>query len=150
MNNEKNLGDVSQSLDPRSTAVSSEDGRTPPSIAIAPAHYPGPWTIGRRSSSGAYKFIDGPAWGKMVRVVVRFDGDMEDSEEGRANLNLIASAPDLLASLQEVIAYREGRPPCYFHSMPDDQHRANAMDDAWNLIERRMRAAIAKAKGTQA
>lgn len=53
---------------------------------------------------------------------------------------------DLLEALQEVLRYRRGEGEYRFVSLPADE-RENAMFDAWQEVETRVCAAIARAKG---
>jgi hypothetical protein len=92
-------------------------------------HTPGPWTC-KREYDG-YAEVDGPLnsrgqWYDFAKVVTIVEG--KESAEGRANLNLILAAPDLLAALRELVGQRDA----HFHT-------ASAWDAA--------RAAIAKAEG---
>lgn len=68
-------------------------------------HTPGPWSVGRRSKKGHYRFIDADdGWLELARVVVRPEGYENDRASGAANARLIAAAPDLLAALKEQVA----------------------------------------------
>jgi hypothetical protein len=46
-------------------------------------------------------------WSKLAKVVIRLDLDADNSVEGLANARLIASAPDLLKSLQRFVAFAD-------------------------------------------
>lgn len=65
------------------------------------AHTPGPWTVGERRS------ILGRAFDKSEKQIVdQVRGGSREAAD--ANARLIASAPDLLAALKTIRAYREG------------------------------------------
>lgn len=67
-------------------------------------HTKGPWVIdedfGRNRRGISAPFASRP-WFKLAKVVVRVDG--EPSAEGKANLRLIAAAPELLDALEAVV-----------------------------------------------
>lgn len=87
-------------------------------------HTPGPWYVSDTLA----------IWGKTARLIASCaDGRLADpSPESRANATLIAAAPDLLASLQEVLDHTP------------EPHAGDA-----RAILQRARAAIAKATGGQ-
>ena len=62
-------------------------------------HTPGPW---RTRLEDGYAFVSGYDWYDFARVVVRMDGDNEAKSEGLANLKLIRSAPEMLATLRAI------------------------------------------------
>jgi len=114
-----------------------------PRVDVAtPGHTPGPWTIDHERI--------GP-WGEPVALLCdshapesgtvvewpRF-GEVVDDAENEANARLIASAPDLLAALMQLMEWEGDEPGTY--TDPDTQDRAIVVwQDAFD--------AIAKAKG---
>lgn len=96
-------------------------------------HTPGPWSLGKRGKTTQH--IDGghavrnEGWWSLAKVYVVVDD--EPSEAGEANARLIAAAPEMLASLVEVMDWL-GRP--------------NELTLSDEQVER-IRAAIAKATG---
>lgn len=87
-------------------------------------HTPGPWQLRERDGSSSYALTD--ATGEHVQYLARSrycDGRRD--EEGEANCQLIAAAPELLAALESVINGLQ----CHAD---------------WDCVER-ARAAIAKA-----
>src|SRR5262249_39013946 len=65
-------------------------------------HTPGPWEVGLYSEFRDRYSINAQQWTALADVVVRLDGESTPTGEGEANARLIAAAPDLLASLQEL------------------------------------------------
>lgn len=118
--------------------------------APAPAHTPGPWSLSRWGLTG-YEIQGG---GRQIAVVNkagetererlakrrREPGDdwppvtLVTQEEAAADARLMVAAPDLLAACEEAAAFLE------------NMLRGRSQDSA---LYRRMRAAIAKAKGEQ-
>lgn len=64
-------------------------------------HTPGPWGIWRRAEGAVFQGLEitGPG-GTPVIADIRQNG--HNAEHGEANARLIASAPDLLAALEEM------------------------------------------------
>jgi len=84
-------------------------------------HTPGPWEV-----KGTW--IVNSHYQEEIATVVRVHGE---DVEFKATANLIAAAPDLLEALEEAV---------YMRGIPDD-------DEDRNGYEKRLMAAIAKAKG---
>lgn len=91
----------------------------------APKHTPGPWAHVWREDRGNFRI--GPDDGKTMPVASTVNqGDRENEE---ANARLIAAAPELLASLSEIVRKSHLRPgrheDCHVH--PDLIARARAV-----------------------
>lgn len=96
-------------------------------------HTPGPWT---KTNRGGDVRADGEIVAQ-VGMFVRPNRSMaEDVEEGDANANLIASAPDLLAALRALITMAESE------EIPNDEYEA-----VFDTVKDQARVAIAKAEG---
>jgi len=103
-------------------------------------HTPGPWTA-KPTQEGDWQIDTGPdqdlnltLWSAMA-VIHGCDGDPElGLKKAEANARLMAAAPDLLEALEEL-----------FHLIDDayDGERLFTLN-----LQRKVRAAIAKAKGT--
>ena len=90
------------------------------------AHTPAPWTVDNRAIYGTR--------GLIRPFVASVEDDHNDSET-EANARLIASAPELLDALQDIVdAYQK-----HFDAMPV----------AWQTYDNIARAAITKAIGEQ-
>lgn len=101
-------------------------------------HTPGPWhLIPRRSKSAPPKI--GARRRAIVAVVVT--SSCKSAVEVDANCDLIVSAPDLLAALEDSIESLEA----IADELPEFHHSARA--DSLRVIARKHRAAIAKARG---
>lgn len=104
---------------------------------------PGPWSIHRpRAQQGAYEVGTDDCRVAIIRDVRRFapDGDIDPSTEGipRANADLVAAAPDLLAIVKEMVEVIE------WSERRTRPHWDGAVSD--NSTIGRARAAIAKAE----
>ena len=101
-------------------------------------HTAGPWKIDKAAralrNAGTVE-INAHDWDALAVVYVRTV--CEPSSEGEANARLIAAAPDLLESLQNIAEYWN-----------QDQNEAAMADACWHAIHT-ARAAIAKATGEQ-
>ena len=95
-------------------------------------HTPGPWTTVGRAIGGAKVGIARDEHNPLPFASVHGSGSDDGDKVADANARLIASGPDLLAALQDIIEYSKGGT-----WSPGD--RANAL--------RRGEAAIAKARG---
>lgn len=102
-------------------------------------HTPGPWILGNRTDGGCWRVLDAPLWDAFAKVVIKMTDDNGDSEQGLANARLIASAPDLLASLKEMAADMKALA---------DSGDAGFWDAEEQPIYQRAMAAIAKAEGS--
>ena len=97
-------------------------------------HTPGPWELDSESLKGdSYTAINGEGWDELATVVTRMLSCDEDSPEGLANARLIAAAPDMLWTLEQVDTYLS----------PMDGE-----EDVYAEIRGVIHAAIAKAKET--
>lgn len=102
-------------------------------------HTRGPWKI--ENKRGKYRVrISGAGWEEFAKVIVRMQGDEQDLEEGLANANLIASAPELLEALDAFMQYVHDNQNEM--EWPSQQRLVTLMDDAIDTI--------AKAKGLAA
>ncbi len=91
------------------------------------AHTPGPWEFGKHTTRAMYVEVDGPgAWG-LARVYLKVGA-------GIGNAKLIAAAPDLFVSLNEMVAELLA-------------HASLGLNDDEVAMLKRAEAAIAKAKG---
>ena len=113
-----------------------------PRVVATPGHTPGPWTIDHERIGPPGEPVallcdsHAPESGTVVEWP-RF-GEVVDDTENEANARLIASAPDLLAALMQIMDFEGGEPGSY--NDPDTQERADEVwQDAFD--------AIAKAKG---
>ena len=88
------------------------------------AHTPGPWVVGRTLADGTACIV-----GDGDSVVCTFDG----RSHPEADAALIASAPDLLAALKDVVGWVPGSSAFF--------------TDGSSAAVERARAAIAKAEG---
>ena len=91
-------------------------------------HTPGPWHIGMKPGPMVY----GPSGEQAADLRC---GAMLPSDEARANLRLIAAAPELLAALEAIEAWVPSAAP--------DEPGGMSIMDAIDIA----RAAIAQAKG---
>lgn len=66
-------------------------------------HTPGPWGWDDRHSGDGYAYVM-PASGGILSTICRVDLPFPNKGQGFANARLIASAPDLLLAIQNVIA----------------------------------------------
>lgn len=70
---------------------------------------PGPWDIASQTKRGQKAFISGKTWSRHTRIYLYTtnlgSGEITEGsmELGRANAQLIASAPELLEALQGII-----------------------------------------------
>lgn len=104
-------------------------------------HTPGPWLIDH--IRGRYRVrINGRGWGSLARVIVRMDGDVEDSPEGMANARLIAAAPDLLEACLRALPFLQALRDGLSENAPDHDPRLYKQA-AIDMIE----AAVAKVRG---
>ena len=108
-------------------------------------HTPGPWTPYFDETYG----VLGPDKGR-VAICMNLKGahglaGRRGGDEVAANTRLIAAAPDLLESIQELIAAQnaEGRPAGGFSLKPATREHQRRVFLAWQRIH----AAIAKATG---
>ena len=62
-------------------------------------HVPGPW---RAEKEGNFALISGAGWHTFARVVIRMDGAKAETPKGLANLELIRSAPEMLAAIRSI------------------------------------------------
>lgn len=67
----------------------------------------GPWVFEYPRKKRLYAKVSANDWSHFAKVVVRIEGIKEFSEEGLANVKLIASAPDLFNSCMEAKAMYE-------------------------------------------
>jgi hypothetical protein len=95
-------------------------------------HTPGPWTVECDEQGKDYSVWHDPrVHGDMKRGAVVICADMRGGKEAKANAQLIAAAPDLLAAALIGLAYAA------IHEHQDNQTRADCAA---------IRAAIAKAQ----
>lgn len=92
----------------------------------------GPWRVVEADTPGVL-YISGPAQ-TLTIITTALDLDFADYVKRTADAQLIAAAPELFETLQEVVAFWD----------------SITMEDYVNDIHVRARAAIAKAKGEQA
>ena len=103
-------------------------------------HTPGPWSIGALVSFDgddneiSSVEISGFGWRQFAKCIVKYGN--EESEEGQANAQLIAAAPDLLEALETLL-----------NASHPIIHRGKAVCADRIKAKRLARAAIAKAKG---
>jgi hypothetical protein len=98
-------------------------------------HTPGPWQV-----NGSHVYGGGsPERASLIAQVLSPD------PRHLADRSLIAAAPDLYEALRTVLDYREGRHPYRFTG--SDETRASDAFDAWQDVETKVRAALAKARG---
>jgi hypothetical protein len=88
-------------------------------------HTPGPWVADIKADG----FTE--VWNNDYSMFIAKRHPMNDRDEAKANAALIASAPDLLESLEQVADYLSSGVPVY----------------AGSLLHEEIRAAIAKARG---
>src|ERR1700723_302053 len=101
-----------------------------------PQHSAGPWRVSKRRVDGMAT-IDSFEWTGLAHVHVRMLGEKKDCADGKANLRLIAAAPDLLDALQNFMNGIETR--MVRVESDADETLANAFA--------KIRKALAKAKG---
>lgn len=105
-------------------------------------HTLGPWSVDYKGSKGHIKSLGIPVIGteyKRTPTVVRYDTCAKSlaMEEVIANANLIASAPELLEALEDMLnGWR------YIREMYGDLYGVG-----WDRAESKSVAAVAKAKG---
>ena len=93
-------------------------------------HTPGPWTVSNSDlRGGRYWTVNVPGYGEPI--------DIHEDDNGQADAQLIAAAPDLLVALDNLLAAMEMAQ----HLRPETQHRRACIDQAKN--------ALAKARGEQ-
>lgn len=69
-------------------------------------HTPGPWTDLGTAIGVAYRGEGGES-DQLIPIVLKDKPSIWDEDEYQANSRLIAAAPDLLAALQELMAFAE-------------------------------------------
>jgi hypothetical protein len=112
---------------------------------VSAKHTPGPWVVRRNGITGYPAAIEAinacnKTRGKVGPSVTRWNAiTLPSSEEGQANANLIAAAPELLEALLEAEAGLE--------FAGADKEPEGQFVPAPTLALRIVRAAIAKAKG---
>lgn len=92
-------------------------------------HTPGPWYVASKRGKHELRISSGH-WDSFATVVSRMENAKTDCADGLANARLITAAPDLLASLRELVAWQAAEK----HAVP-------------LIFLERARAAIKKAEG---
>ena len=95
-------------------------------------HTPGPWRSRNRLGSGNWKDERSIGVESFEWIIADVCGDIDHTDEARANARLIAAAPDLLQALIDVCASNDEVAHPQWKGSPD---------------EVAARAAIAKARG---
>ncbi len=96
-------------------------------------HTPGPWVADIKADGST------EVWSADYSMFIAKRHQMNDRDEAKANTNLIAAAPDLLAALEKIVFDEERRRKDLRHNSPAAKFCDARLDAA--------RAAIAKARG---
>lgn len=98
---------------------------------------PGPWERQSMDDDGAVSII-GADLGGLVGAALPWPTEIDSQDFSRveANARLIASAPDLLEALKQVMGWISSWDPNF------------TQDDDWPETEHHVRAALAKAEGS--
>jgi hypothetical protein len=105
-------------------------------------HTSGPWHVTRGWQGGTVIRSISPDYDDYGKVVVEMESSstaLMGREEAKANDRLIASAPDLLAALEE----------CIDALQPDSGEVENLNHDDPGMLRSTIRAAIAQAGGSK-
>jgi hypothetical protein len=110
-------------------------------------HTPGPWHVNPDSWIQSHSEISAKHWGALAVVVTQVDG--KPSEEGKANAQLMAVSPELLAALEGLLNND-------FASLEDMVYQVREIEGkgwngpgvkAWSEAVTAARDAVAKATG---
>jgi len=109
----------------------------------APQHTPGKWTAFAKPEKGCYEGQDAPY---TIRCGDRAIATVRQQVGAKANANLMAAAPELLAALECALADLEGLSEYLGYLFA--AHSGSELDDhPAKLTITEARAAIAKARG---